>query len=302
MNLADLLPKLDFEDPWAVTLGPSLITMSDENSVFEAKKDDVFAVGESAQKFPELLAGCTSSMVFLFCKRIISSAKRVSSMFGIVPVLFIKSLSVPFNCHFLFRILCRDAIMAPPKKKRKTTDSTTTDIPVPVSRPNIGMLESVDGVVLGLSETVAGLRWYIDLVDHGVRGLDTGTGMSVVVDSVVFLFFFGGIIRLQNRNTMEEVQPASSSGNFCADSHTANTSSFLASNTEFSSGQLRSIVPVLFSANIGMMESVDGVVLGLSETVAGLRWYIDLVDRGVRGLDTGTGMSVVVDSVVLNYC
>jgi hypothetical protein len=48
------------------------------------------------------------------------------------------------------------------------------------------------------------------------------------------------IIRLQNRNTMEEVQPASSSGNFCADSPTANTSSFLASNTEFSSGQLRS--------------------------------------------------------------
>jgi hypothetical protein len=42
-----------------------------------AKKEDVFAVGESAQKFPELLAGCTSSMVFLFCKRIISSAKRV---------------------------------------------------------------------------------------------------------------------------------------------------------------------------------------------------------------------------------
>jgi hypothetical protein len=30
------------------------------------------------------------------------------------------------------------------------------------------------------------------------------------------------------------------------------------------------IVPVLFSANIGMLESVDGVVLGLSETVAGL--------------------------------
>jgi hypothetical protein len=59
---------------------------------------------------------------------------------------------------------------------------------------NIGMLESVDGVVLGLSETVAGLRWYIDLVDRGVRGLDTGTGMSVVVESVVFLFFFGGAI------------------------------------------------------------------------------------------------------------
>jgi hypothetical protein len=39
---------------------------------------------------------------------------------------------------------------------------------------------------------------------------------------------------------MEEVQPASSSGNFCADSLTANTSSFLASDTEFSSGQLRS--------------------------------------------------------------
>ena len=48
------------------------------------------------------------------------------------------------------------------------------------------------------------------------------------------------IIRLQNRNTMEEVQPASSSGNFCADSLTANTSSFLDSDTEFSSGQLRS--------------------------------------------------------------
>ena len=59
---------------------------------------------------------------------------------------------------------------------------------------NIGIFESVDGVVLLLSETVAGLRWYIDLVDRGVRGLDTGTSMSVVVDSVVFLFFFGGAI------------------------------------------------------------------------------------------------------------
>jgi hypothetical protein len=32
MNLADLLPKLDFEDPWLVTLGPSLITMSKQSS------------------------------------------------------------------------------------------------------------------------------------------------------------------------------------------------------------------------------------------------------------------------------
>ena len=32
MNLADLLPKLDFEDPWSVTLGPSLITMSKQSS------------------------------------------------------------------------------------------------------------------------------------------------------------------------------------------------------------------------------------------------------------------------------
>jgi hypothetical protein len=55
------------------------------------------------------------------------------------------------------------------------------------------------------------------------------------------------------------------------------------------------IVPVLFSAN------VDGVVLLLSETVAGLRWHIDLVDRGVRGLDICTGMSVVVDSVVFLF-
>jgi hypothetical protein len=45
------------------------------------------------------------------------------------------------------------------------------------------------------------------------------------------------------------------------------------------------IVPVLFSANIGMLESIDGVVLLLRETVAGLRRYIDRVDRGVRGLD-----------------
>jgi hypothetical protein len=44
----------------------------------------------------------------------------------------IKSLSVPFNCHFLFRILCRDAITAPPKKKRKTTESTTD---IHVSKP-----------------------------------------------------------------------------------------------------------------------------------------------------------------------
>ena len=61
------------------------------------------------------------------------------------------------------------------------------------------------------------------------------------------------------------------------------------------------IVPGLFSANIGIFESVDGVVLLLSETVAGLRWYRDLVDRGVRGLDTCTGMSVVVDSVVFLF-
>ena len=59
---------------------------------------------------------------------------------------------------------------------------------------NIGMLESIDGVVLLLRETVAGLGRYIDLVDRGVQGLETGTGMSVVVDSVVFLFFFGGAI------------------------------------------------------------------------------------------------------------
>ena len=32
MNLADLLPKLDFEDPWSVTLGPSLITTSQQSS------------------------------------------------------------------------------------------------------------------------------------------------------------------------------------------------------------------------------------------------------------------------------
>lgn len=32
MNLADLLHKLDFEDPWSVTLGPSLITMSKQSS------------------------------------------------------------------------------------------------------------------------------------------------------------------------------------------------------------------------------------------------------------------------------
>jgi hypothetical protein len=49
-------------------------------------------------------------------------------------------------------------------------------------------------VQIPIQETVAGLRWYIDLVDRDVRGLDTGTGMSVVVDSVVFLFFFSGAI------------------------------------------------------------------------------------------------------------
>jgi hypothetical protein len=75
---------------------------------------------------------------------------------------------------------------------------------------NIGMMESVDGVVLGLSETVAGLRWYNN----------TGT-----IPNIDYTRLAEEIIRLQNRNTMEEVQPASSSGNFCADSHTANTSS-----------------------------------------------------------------------------
>ena len=32
MNLADLLPKLGFEDPWSVTLGPSLITTLKQSS------------------------------------------------------------------------------------------------------------------------------------------------------------------------------------------------------------------------------------------------------------------------------
>jgi hypothetical protein len=41
MNYADLLPKLDFEDPWSVTLGPSLITTSKEknfNVIFVMQK------------------------------------------------------------------------------------------------------------------------------------------------------------------------------------------------------------------------------------------------------------------------
>ena len=147
-----------------------------------------------------------------------------------------KSLSVPFNCHFLFRILCRDAIMAPPKKKRKTTESTKTDIPVHVSRPRTP--RSTRSLYQRSPATVSLNNNTTPSTDSNIPILaknNTGT-----IPNIDYTRLAEEIIRLQNRNTMEEVQPASSSGNFCADSLTANTSSFLASDTEFSSGQLRS--------------------------------------------------------------
>ena len=146
------------------------------------------------------------------------------------------SLSVPFNCHFLFRILCRDAIIAPPKKKRKTTESTTTDIHV--FRPRTP--RSTRSVYQRSSATVLISNNTTDSNIPILAENNTGTTTNMNID---YTRLAEEIIRLQNsgnRNTMEEVQPASSSGNFCADSLTANTSSFLASNTAFSSGQLRS--------------------------------------------------------------
>ena len=148
----------------------------------------------------------------------------------------IKSLSVPFNCHFLFRILCRDAIMVPPKKKRKTTESTTTDIPVHVSRHRTP--RSTRSIYQRSPTTVSLNNNTTPSTDSNIPILaenNTGT-----IPNIDYTRLAEEIIRLQNRNTMEEVQPASISGNFCTDSLTANTSSFLTSDHEFSSGQLRS--------------------------------------------------------------
>ena len=145
------------------------------------------------------------------------------------------SLSVPFNCHFLFRILCRDAIIAPPKKKRKTTESTTTDIHV--FRPRTP--RSTRSVYQRSSATVLISNNTTDSNIPILAENNTGTTTNMNID---YTRLAEEIIRLQNsgnRNTMGGVQPASS-GNICTDSLTATTSSFLASDTEFSSGQLRS--------------------------------------------------------------
>ena len=126
--------------------------------------------------------------------------------------------------------------MAPQKKKRKTTESTTTDIPVHVSRPRTP--RSTRYIYQRSPATVSLNNNTTPSTDSNIPKLaenNTGT-----IPNIDYTRLAEEIIRLQNRNTMEEVQPASSSGNFCADSLTANTSSFLASNTEFSSGQLRS--------------------------------------------------------------
>ena len=126
--------------------------------------------------------------------------------------------------------------MAPPKKKRKTTESTTTAIPVPVSRRRTP--RSTRSIYQRSPATVSLNNNTTPSTDSNIPILaenNTGT-----IPNIDYTRLAEEIIRLQNRNTMEEVQPASSSGNFCADSPTANASSFLASNTEFSSGQLRS--------------------------------------------------------------
>ena len=126
--------------------------------------------------------------------------------------------------------------MAPPKKKRKTTESTTTDIPVHVSRHRTP--RSTRSIYLRSPTTVSLNNNTTPSTDSNIPILaenNTGT-----IPNIDYTRLAEEIIRLQNRNTMEEVQPASISGNFCTDSLTANTSSFLTSDHEFSSGQLRS--------------------------------------------------------------
>ena len=146
----------------------------------------------------------------------------------------IKSLSVPFNCHFLFRILCRDAITAPPKKKRKTTESTTD---IHVSKPRTP--RSTRSVYQRNPATVS-ISYYTRPSTDSNRPIlaenNTGTTPNM---NIGYTRLAEEIIRLQNSGNMGGVQPASS-GNICTDSLTATTSSFLASDTEFSSGQLRS--------------------------------------------------------------
>ena len=126
--------------------------------------------------------------------------------------------------------------MAPPKKKRKTTESTTTDIPVHVSRHRTP--RSTRSIYQRSPTTVSLNNNTTPSTDSNIPILaenNTGT-----IPNIDYTRLAEEIIRLQNRNTMEEVQPASISGNFCTDSLTANTSSFLTSDHEFSSGQLRS--------------------------------------------------------------
>ena len=145
----------------------------------------------------------------------------------------IKSLSVPFKCHFLFRILCRDAITASPKKKRKTTEFTTPDIPVHVSRPRTP--RSTRSVYQRNPATVSISNYTTPSTDSNIPILaenNTGTTPNMNID---YTRLAEEIIRLQNSGNMGGVQPASS-GNLC----TATTSSFLASDTEFLSGQLLS--------------------------------------------------------------
>ena len=126
--------------------------------------------------------------------------------------------------------------MAPPKKKRKTTESTTTDIPVHESRhrtqrPTRSIYQRSPTTVSLNNNTTPSTDSNIPILAEN----NTGT-----IPNIDYTRLAEEIIRLQNRNTMEEVQPASISGNFCTDSLTANTSSFLTSDHEFLSGQLRS--------------------------------------------------------------
>ena len=126
--------------------------------------------------------------------------------------------------------------MAPPKKKRKTTESTTTDLPVHVSRHRTP--RSTRSICQRSPTTVSLNNNTTPSTDSNIPILaENNTGTMPNID---YTRLAEEIIRLQNRNTMEEVQPASISGNFCTDSLTANTSSFLTSDHEFSSGQLRS--------------------------------------------------------------
>jgi len=126
--------------------------------------------------------------------------------------------------------------MATPKKKRKTTEPTTTDIHV--SRPRTQ--RSARSVYQRSPATVSisNNTTYLNLPVLAEN--NTGTTPNVNIN---YTRLAEEILRLQNSgniNTMGGIHPASSSGNIQADSLSATTSSFLASDTEFSSGQLQS--------------------------------------------------------------